>query len=164
MNSAADQPTVERSIHTSPMQQLRWHRAACSDTHRTGFGLIIRDVQGDLLFAACYKPLSKFNPTLAEASCFRWAFETDCSMLTKIWHSPGISLSYLHSILEDCKMIISNVGTYSFVHVKRQSNMVTDLMAKYAFVFPDNVWVEEGPVGLGSILLEDQSSLSIPNQ
>lgn len=61
-------------------------------------------------------------------------------------------------------MIISNVGTYSFVHVKRQPNMVADLMAKYAFVFPDNVWVEEGPVGLGSILLEDQSSLSIPNQ
>lgn len=72
-------------------------------------------------------------------------------------------MSYLHSILDDCKLLTSSL-TYSFVYVKRQCNIAADFMSKYDFSFVNNVRIEEGPVGLGSILLDDQSSSSISNQ
>lgn len=80
-------------------------------------------------------------------------------MLAQAWKFTGNVVSYLHSILEDCRILLSSLGTHSLVHVKRQCNMAADFMSKFAVSYSDNVWVEEGPPDLGQILLEDQSSL-----
>lgn len=106
----ADQSPVEDQTRVNTGQSTRWERpqagqvkvnfnAAFSDSHGTEYGLVVRNDHGSLLFAACHKPLNQLNPTLAEATCFRWAiqlcaswgldnitFETDCNVLTKMWH------------------------------------------------------------------------------
>lgn len=70
--------------------------AAHSDAKGTGFGLVIRNEFGNLVVAACHKPPRQMNPTLADATCFKWplqqclfmgfsnvSFESDCITLTQ---------------------------------------------------------------------------------
>lgn len=142
----------------------------------SGYGLVVRDVNGSLKIAACHHPSQRMNSMMAEAEFFKWeiqiclnlgfnnvTFETDCITLTQNWSENAMSSSYLHSVLEDCRLLVRGQGDVSLVHVKRNCNKAADFMSKYALTSHDYVWFDVGPFGLGPILLDDRSPPSFYN-
>lgn len=56
-------------------------------------------------------------------------------------------------------MLASTFSSLSMCHVKRQCNKAADFMSKLAYSLHDNVWIEDGPPGLNTILSADLFSI-----
>lgn len=130
--------------------------ASYMEGRATGYGRVARDYEGEILASATAYPVASLSPLLVEAGCFRWALrlaidlwfrrvelQTDCLQLFNPWKSCGEGVSFLATIVRECRFLISAFDVFSLSFVRRFSNVVADLLARNASTYTDMVWVEE---------------------
>ncbi|XP_057418123.1 uncharacterized protein LOC130712301 [Lotus japonicus] len=133
-----------------------------------GFGMVARDSNGEIVGAAALYPVNAPSPLLGEASSFRWAlqlavhfgfrsvcFETDCLQLFEWWKKGRTGLSYLDTIVRDCRLLATAFSSFNFAFVRRTGNLVADFLAKHASDFPNSVWVDEVPHAVDHLVIND---------
>ncbi|XP_057453056.1 uncharacterized protein LOC130744912 [Lotus japonicus] len=123
MLAAAPVSEVTVVPRPAPLLQATWARppygiyklnfdAAVATTGEVGFGLIVRNMLGEVLASAAQYLLHAASAILGEALAFRWSmqlaiqvgfrrilFETDCLQLFQLWKKPPDGRSYLSSIV-----------------------------------------------------------------
>ncbi|XP_057416107.1 uncharacterized protein LOC130710770 [Lotus japonicus] len=132
-----------------------------------GFGFIARDVQAEVLAAACWHYGPVTTPTVAEALSMRWSmtlardlgfrrveFESDCLPLVEAWKQNG-GCSFLDSIVRDCNFLLSNFEVFSLRFVRRTGNRAANALASLSFSFGEVVWIEEVPSQLIGLVQSD---------
>ncbi|XP_057418233.1 uncharacterized protein LOC130712414 [Lotus japonicus] len=130
--------------------------AAVATTGEVGFGLIVRNMLGEVLASAAQYLLHAASAILGEALAFRWSmqlaiqmgfrrvlFETYCLQLFQLWNKPPDGRSYLSSIVGDCFMLSRSFDYVDLSLVLRGGNSVADSLAGTAFKYTDMVWLEE---------------------
>ncbi|XP_057452977.1 uncharacterized protein LOC130744833 [Lotus japonicus] len=133
-----------------------------------GLGMVARGTHGAILGAAALYPVSVISPLLGEACGFRWAlklatefgfrsvcFETDYLQLFEWWKKGSIGLSYLDTIVRECRLFTSAFSYFQFTFVRRSGNLVADFLARNASNFPNSVWVEEVPHDVDHLVIND---------
>lgn len=142
--------------------------AAYSNERGAGYGMVARDNDGLLLAAATYYAGPALDSMLAEAACMRWSMnlckdlgfqslvlETNCLLLHQAWSAKSVPHSYVGVLFQDCRLLASSFSILSMCHEKCQCNQAADFMSKLAYSMQDNVWIEDGPPGLNTILSAD---------
>ncbi|XP_057443765.1 uncharacterized protein LOC130735910 [Lotus japonicus] len=153
----------------TPLLQATWARppygiykldfdAAVATTGEVGFGLIVRNMLGEVLASAAQYLLHAASAILGEALAFRWSmqlaiqmgfrrvlFETDCLRLFQLWKKPPDGRSYLSIIVGDCFMLSRSFDYVDLSFVRRGGNSVADILAGTASKYTDMVWLEEVP-------------------
>ncbi|XP_057426083.1 uncharacterized protein LOC130719473 [Lotus japonicus] len=138
---------------------------AASDT---GFGMIARNNNGEVMAAAALGFTSASSALMAEALAFRWSvslakdlgffrvvLETDCLQLFEAWKKNRLGDSYLFSVLNDCRDMVSYFTSFDLSFVRRSGNSVADFLAKNSSKFSNIVWIEEVPPDLDLLVTSD---------
>ncbi|KAL6563470.1 hypothetical protein OROGR_002429 [Orobanche gracilis] len=128
---------------------------------KTNLGLVIKDQSGTILACATHYLPEELNPTLPEADTLRWAINliinlgfisilivTDCQQLQQVWMKKRRSCSYLEEIVQECLDEAKYFTNCHLVFRRRVNNLQADFMASLAFDVPNNIWLEEFPIGL----------------
>ena len=116
---------------------------------RVEWGWIVRDSEGQLIFAACKSQSGTFSPHEAEALGVRevlsWLrgkqlddviIESD-SQVTINHLRQSSCISPLGSIIDDCKNLASHFANVCFKFVKRSANKAAHAMAQAALSMSD---------------------------
>lgn len=82
------------------------------------------------------------RPVMFEPCFTNFIFKTDCLAIAQIWQYQR---RYLHAVMGDCRLTMNGLSTHTLAHAKSKCNMTTDCMSMYAFSFPYNLWIEDGP-------------------
>lgn len=147
--------------------------ASVRHLHGTGFGFAVTNHRGQVLAATTEVSGVETSPMLVETLCCRWVIglslelgyrsvllETDCLHIYQAWKPRLDSPSYLSSIVQDCLSLEPNFNSCKLVHVKRQCNVVTDLLARKSFSSLSRVWLEKYHSELFPALVSDVPSLT----
>ncbi|XP_057451692.1 uncharacterized protein LOC130743457 [Lotus japonicus] len=169
MLAAAPVLEVTMLPRPAPLLQATWVRppygiyklnfdAAVATTGEVGFGLIVRNMLGEVLASVAQYLLHATSAILGEALAFRWSmqlaiqmgfcrvlFETDCLQLFQLSKKPPDGRSYLSSIVGDCFMLSRSFDYVDLSFVRRRGNYVADFLAGTASKYTDMVWLEEVP-------------------
>ncbi|XP_057428472.1 uncharacterized protein LOC130721892 [Lotus japonicus] len=159
--------TVQRALSTAGvLTTIKPHEPATSPasymgtacTRRGGYGMVARDYVGAIMAAATAYPVASISLLLAEAGCLRWAlrlaidlgfrrvvFETDCLQLFNWWKSRQEGVSFLATVVSECRSLVTAFDAFSISFVKHSGNTVADLLARNASTYTNEVWVEEVP-------------------
>ena len=134
-----------------------------------GIGAVIRDDFGKCI-GCLARSLSHVGTALqVEAKALRTGMlfamhhgwdtlevEMDCITLVNALHRDEEDFSEIGRIVDDCNMYASSFAFIQFRHVYRQANGVANRLACLANGHDlDQVWLEESPVIIRDILLED---------
>ncbi|TKY56857.1 hypothetical protein E2542_SST21303 [Spatholobus suberectus] len=176
-----DGPTKTDGQHAAVQHNICWHppseeegfkinfAAAIKPGRGTGLGFVCRDFEGNILAAATKVFDYCLSPKLAEAVSMKWALQvarelsscdfcmaTDCLQLKLAWtRQKQGPHTYFEGLLEDCKLLSRNASHFQLHFVKRSGNKVADALANLAFDVPENIWIEEAPHQVASIILSD---------
>ena len=83
-------------------------------------------------------------------------FEGDFESITMAINSGNPCFSSYGHILDDVKALVLNFVSVSFLHVKRQGNVVADKLAKVAKNFPcPHVWSDDIPNDVHQLVIHD---------
>ncbi|XP_057425079.1 uncharacterized protein LOC130718496 [Lotus japonicus] len=172
-------PVEDMALDRTPVEQRSLDRASWTRPHgdiikinfdaswvqlaATGLGFIARNNAAEVM-AATDAP----SPVIAEALAFRWSLslakdlgfrevclETDCLYLFETWQKSKRGDSYLFSILNDCRDLVSSFSYFVLSFVHRTGNSVADHLAKNSSKFHNSVWIEEVPPELESLIQVD---------
>ncbi|XP_057453121.1 uncharacterized protein LOC130744983 [Lotus japonicus] len=130
--------------------------------------MIARNNNGDVMATAALDSLGAASALMAEALAFRWCvslakdlgffrvvFETDCLQLFEAWKKNKQGVSYLFSVLNDCRDMVSFFTSFDLSFVRRSGNSVADFLAKNSSKFSNVVWIEEVPPELDLLVTSD---------
>lgn len=169
MLAAAPVSEVTVVPRPAPLLQATWVRppygiyklnfdAAVATTGEVGFGLIVRNMLGEVLASAAQYLLHAASAILGEALAFPWSmqlaiqmgfrrvlFETNFLQLFQLWKKPPDGRSYLSSIVGDCFMLSRSFDYVDLSFVRRGGNSVADFLAGTASKYTDIVRLEEVP-------------------
>ncbi|KAK9270392.1 hypothetical protein L1049_025971 [Liquidambar formosana] len=144
--------------------------AIFADHHCVGFGVIIRDWEGQPIAAASKRLDGSFSATLVEAMAFRFAVELAHDLGLQSVTVEGDNLEVVQAlatsvellsplglivedILHDAAQFFSDV---SFSHIQRDGNMVAHGLARHARFLEDlSVWMEDVPACVRALFLAD---------
>ncbi|XP_048502752.1 uncharacterized protein LOC125498565 [Beta vulgaris subsp. vulgaris] len=137
-----------------------------------GLGVVARQADGEVLFAATRRIRAHWSPEVAEAKAIlmavrlskRYGFqeiilESDCQLVINKLLKNALRLSDLDSILHD--ILSSSVGfkSISWSHVRRDGNFVAHHLAR---LFPfgiEQIWENHCPLEVAPYVLLDKLSL-----
>ncbi|XP_073132182.1 uncharacterized protein [Henckelia pumila] len=105
------------------------------DPPRMGYGCIVRNHSGVVINAICGCITGDFNPTTAEAmgvhEALNWLkelkfsnviVESDALLVVNAFQFEALDVFCLGLILEDCRLLASELLSCSFVFVRRSAN------------------------------------------
>ncbi|KAG4997025.1 hypothetical protein JHK82_027810 [Glycine max] len=165
-------------LPSSPYVKVNF-AAAVKDNVGTAMGMIFRDSFGTTRASGTnFLEDECFEPQIAEALCYKWAleqsgdlgfseiiFETDCQKLYIQWNQlkqgKASDDSYLHSLLEECIMMIQGTGS-SLRLVRPTANKVAQCLADVAFDYGEKVWMGVVPEEVSSHLQSDMANAKLP--
>ncbi|KAF5450327.1 hypothetical protein F2P56_030688 [Juglans regia] len=154
--------------------KIDWDAAFDQKEKRMGAGVIIRDVEGEVL-AALSMPRSNIpSPGMAEVNALWRALQLSAELGIEHATFEGDALEIIRGVnnkdenwewngqkVEDIKTILANRSFWKVQHTYREGNKVADLLAKFAFsVDEEKVWIEDGPEGLYSFVIQDKIVMS----
>ncbi|XP_057419104.1 uncharacterized protein LOC130713349 [Lotus japonicus] len=141
--------------------------AGWTGTEAIGFGLVVRDHNARMMFAATYMEPARFDPAMAEALALRWSLsvieelgmddvviETDSMIVYKAMREAHCK-PYIEPIILDCKFLASMFPKFSISHVKRKANNSAHSLAALANEFPSNVWWDNPPRSVAEAIFVD---------
>jgi hypothetical protein len=127
--------TRERNTSFVPCRQFSMFvDADCFSNAQTGWGLVLKDLSGSVLWSACKRENIEVTPILAEALGLRWAIQTAisqgiqhisfaCDTLEVINCVNNKSVvSFINPIIIDCKNLLENIPSAMVYHVPRELN------------------------------------------
>ncbi|XP_073138172.1 uncharacterized protein [Henckelia pumila] len=130
--------------------------AIFNDPPRMGFGCLVRDEHGSVVAAShgCIFGIS--DPTLAKALSIREALswlkelnlsnlivESDALLVIQALKNKASDISSLDLIVEDCKSLVSDLHSCSFVFVRRSANQAVHLLARAVGSMKNNAFSDK---------------------
>lgn len=152
------------------MIKVNWDAAFMNDSKRMGAGIVCRDQEGDLLFSACMPQSNAMTASQAEAIAL-WKtmklcedlqvgeaeLEGDALSIVKAVNRKDESWEWGGQIIEDIRGMLNNRPQWTVSHTRREANKAADYLAKFALnIEEDLVWMEDGPEGLYSLILQEK--------
>lgn len=138
-----------------------------------GLGIVARNHEGKVLFAATRRTKAFWPPEIAEAKALvlaaklgrKYAFddvilETDCQSLITRLSKGVIYLSDLDGVLGDILDLCSCFKSVNWTHVKRDGNCVAHHLAKLVPFGVEQVWENHCPTEIALYVLMDTLSLN----
>lgn len=134
-----------------------------------GLAAVIRDTEGVVVAAKCWCILTLPDSDVAEGLALLKGLEfaKDMVFLKLIVESDSFNiitcinenqrqLSYLGSIVEDCKRFVSSFQRLEFCHARREANQAAHYLAKFALLScTDFIWIEETPPCISAVVAFD---------
>ncbi|XP_021755464.1 uncharacterized protein LOC110720726 [Chenopodium quinoa] len=127
--------------------------ASVSSEGLVGLGVVARNHEGKVLFAATRRMHAYWAPEVAEAKALSMVarlgrryglrdviLETDCQTLTKKLEKGNVFLSDLDSIIGDIFSLCTAFDSIIWSHVKREGNFVAHHLAKLIPFGVEQVW------------------------
>lgn len=122
-------------------------------------GVIIKDCKREVMATKTYFKPHCFQPKFTEAIAFRESihmthhflldhakFEIDCQELYASQKANDMmQCTYLSTILQDCKDLLSHRANNMLIHMNRIGNIIAHCLARLTFTFHDFVLIEEVP-------------------
>ncbi|KAF5480042.1 hypothetical protein F2P56_000817 [Juglans regia] len=139
-----------------------------------GAGVIIRDAAGDVLVSLCLKKIHVNSSVVAETEALWRAlklcsklnigeamFEGDALEVVKAVNCADENWEWNGQVIADCRELLVHRPMWSITHTYREANKIAHFLANYAYnVNEEVVWIEDGPEGLFSLILQDKIVLS----
>ncbi|XP_057438408.1 uncharacterized protein LOC130730413 [Lotus japonicus] len=177
-------PVEDMALDRAPVEQRILARASWTKPHGdiikinfdaswvlqavTSLGFIARNNAAEVMAATVASPVDAPSPVIAEALAFRWSLslakdlgfrevclETDCLYLFETWQKSKRGDSYLFSILNDCRDLVSSFSHFILSFVRRTDNSVADHLAKNSSKIHNSIWIEEVSSELESLIQVD---------
>ncbi|XP_021767044.1 uncharacterized protein LOC110731501 [Chenopodium quinoa] len=118
-----------------------------------GMGVVARDIEGSVLFAASKRIRAWWSVEVAEAKAITWALnlgskfghnnaivETDCQVIiTKLMREERHNTD-LDMVLSDAMAQSTRYSSLQWSHVKREGNTVAHNLAKFIPFDPEQIW------------------------
>jgi hypothetical protein len=156
--------TRERNTSFVPCRQFSMFvDADCFSNAQTGWGLVLKDLSGSVLWSACKRENIEVTPILAEALGLRWAIQTAisqgiqhisfaCDTLEVINCVNNKSVvSFINPIIIDCKNLLENIPSAMVYHVSRELNREAHDLASLAKNVGSRTWMGIVPSNLNSV-------------
>ncbi|KAL5825851.1 hypothetical protein ACOSQ3_021914 [Xanthoceras sorbifolium] len=138
-------------------------------SNRAGFGVIIRDSDGQVLLVGASPLLKEFNLQTAEDMAVRWGLilsrdfgllpieiESDTQEVVKSINSRICPLSDAVNIISDILDLLLFSITMIVSFVGHVANQVTDGLAKLGqTLYKDSIWLEKFPHYVAKLVLDD---------
>jgi len=64
-------------------------------------------------------------------------------------------LSYMGTIVDDCRLLACHFQNLQFTHIRREANQAVHYLAKYASSHHEDVWIEDAPNCIHVVLAFD---------
>jgi ribonuclease HI len=156
--------TRERNTSTPPLRQFSMFvDAGCFSNAQTGWGLVLKDHSGVVIWSACRRDDIEVTPILAEALGLRWAIQTaisqgiqcisfacDALEVVNCVNTKSVVAS-IDPIIIDCKNLLENIPSVMVYHVPRELNREAHNLASLAKNVGSSTWMGNAPSNLVSI-------------
>ncbi|XP_059456541.1 uncharacterized protein LOC132186577 [Corylus avellana] len=137
---------------------------------KMGFGLIMRDHEGQVIVAKNIMRLGTWKPAVAEVLAVYFGVisgqvqrvqqlivEGVAKQITDAIQDEGQNHSLLGRLIDDVRLGLNAIPKLKVEHVNREANKVAHRLAKLALTQAnDIVWLEEGPLCIRDIVLTEQ--------
>ncbi|KAF5445203.1 hypothetical protein F2P56_034270 [Juglans regia] len=151
--------------------KINWDAALLKGSKRMGIGIVFRDQEGDILLSACIPQSSVMTATQAEATALWKAMkmcdelqmgevelEGDALCIVKAVNNREENWEWGGQTIEDIRGLLHNRPQWLVTHTFREANKVVDFLAKFSLnVSEEIIWMEDGPEGLYSLILQDKT-------
>ncbi|GAU38301.1 hypothetical protein TSUD_157860 [Trifolium subterraneum] len=137
--------------------QLMFTDAGCFNNGYTGWGIVLRNVDGTTSFSACKREEIEVEPAVAEALGVRWALQlsldqhldnfiilSDAANVVNCI-AKRISLASIDLIAQDCRDLLCNFSNVSIKFVGRALNIDAHNVASLAKCVGSRTWVGSAP-------------------
>ncbi|XP_041027004.1 uncharacterized protein LOC121267221 [Juglans microcarpa x Juglans regia] len=139
-----------------------------------GAGVIIQDVEGEVLAALSMPRSNISSPGFAEVNALWRAMQLGAELGIEHTIFKGDALGIIRAVnskdenwewngpkVEVIKAVLANRPFWKIQHTYREGNKVADFLAKFAYtVNKEKVWIEDGPGGLYSFVIQDKIVMS----
>ncbi|KAL5769659.1 hypothetical protein ACOSP7_013813 [Xanthoceras sorbifolium] len=178
-NAKVPLPSSNRFVRWIPpidnVLKINVDAARSKSAQITGLGAVIRNSSGEVLMTGIDYITGLLDPTIAECKAILFGLslavgrglpdlviESDCAQVIKLLNDNNVVLSDIGLVLSDIHEILRLFSSsISFVHVRRNGNLVAHSLAKLAISKVDCfVWVDDFPPSVGS-LIEVDSNFSL---
>jgi len=134
--------------------KINWDASINKSIGCVGCGIVARDHCGSVLGAkSAYKKIS-VEPAMAEAAKEACLFCKDMGFFDIILE--GDTLQIVLEIIDSINRELSSFRSAKFVHVPRELNSATHVLAKEASLHClDHVWLEETPSSISDVVLRE---------
>lgn len=153
--------------------QYKVNTDAAIKEDKISFGMVVRDVVGDVLMSAGTSRITSCTALQAEAEAMRFGLkysydtgfrsveaESDCLHLVELLCSRKRERSYTQVIVDDILVMASNFAFCSFNFAKRSCNSVVHSIAKSSFSLTEEmVWMEDHPMDVLPLVIADKAFL-----
>jgi ribonuclease HI len=153
--------------------KANWDAALESKSGRMGYGVVIRDQNGQVRAAQSYFQQGFLSPAAAEARaaimavtlCKEVGFpkihlEGDAKGVIEAVMSGTLTCSGLGPLVEDIRMLLRDVSQWKMEFVRRDKNVAAHFLAKWAVrTAIDRIWTEAVPECIKEIIILEQAAL-----
>ncbi|CAI9777924.1 unnamed protein product [Fraxinus pennsylvanica] len=177
----AHQPATTPNRNPQTLDFVQWHppvagslkinidAAIFENQERAGLGLVIRDDRGSFIAAKVIPVRGITDPLIAEVLGVREALswlkvrfpevqiiEMDALLVYNALQQNKVDNSYFGLLIEDCRLLASDMPNIKFSWVRRSANQVAHILAKAASSFHDTIeWSYFSPLFISNVLLAD---------
>ncbi|KAF5468871.1 hypothetical protein F2P56_012982 [Juglans regia] len=158
--------------------KANWDGAVDKEGKKVGLGVVIRNEEGEIMAAVGEQKSFISDPAIAEVYALRKAmelcrdlnfgrviFEGDVQVIVNVVNEEEEDLSSYGCVIEDAKKLLKGRSQWSVKFVNRKANEAAHYLAKEALSLCfENVWIEEAPVCIESILLKEKLCNAVLDQ
>jgi ribonuclease HI len=153
------------SSHIPPLLFSMNIDAGCFDNAQTGWGLVLKDNTGTVIFSACRREQIEVSPILAEALGLRWAIQTAISQgiqsISFVCDALGVvncvngkcTVAVIDHVIQDCRNLLKSIPFVMVSHVSRELNREAHVLASMAKSVGCRSWLGNAPSNLNSFFV-----------
>ncbi|XP_042954569.1 uncharacterized protein LOC122290978 [Carya illinoinensis] len=170
-NSMSDRGDIRWKKPKFRTLKANWDASVSTKLNREGYGIIIRDEQGNIMVCVCasHKPVVK--PVMAEGLALRRAmevcadlglgrvvFEGDAQIIVQAVNSDEVISADYGVLVYDARSMLRTWPQWQVVFVHKEANYAAHQLAKLALDYEnEKIWMEDGPVQVMSTVQLEQS-------
>ncbi|KAF5443038.1 hypothetical protein F2P56_035633 [Juglans regia] len=150
--------------------KTNWDAVVDKEGKKVGLRVVIRNEEGEIMAAVGEHRSLVSDPTAAKGYALRKAmefckdlnfsrvvFEGDAQVIVNVVNEEEKYLSIYGFVIEDAKKLLKGISQWSVKFVYRNANEAAHCLAKEALsLFSENVWIEEVPACIESILFKEK--------